>query len=297
LGRTLVRVSGPGEVKEYVRVEDVERDLSRYLERIDIGSLDAVTFSGSGEPTLNPDLGKMVEVVRSLVGGRVPLVLLTNASLLYRDDVRRNVAGFDIVTAKLDGGDEETYHIINRPVKGMPSLETIIASIKKVKDEIEGKLMTQTMFLHTTYGFTNCDGERLENLIDVLLDIDPYVIQLDTPYRPGGEGFVRPATVEELKGIGERFKDRMGRKIAEKRLWIFGEHDMRGRKTSWRRHRPLQDEAMDLLKRRPCRAVDIADSLAISYQEASTLLGDLLRKGLVKETISEGERYYRPSSV
>jgi wyosine [tRNA(Phe)-imidazoG37] synthetase (radical SAM superfamily) len=292
LGKTVVKVSGPQELENYVTTESVESDLEKYLEEVDVSSLDAVTFSGSGEPTLNPDLGNIVDRVRSLIGGGVPLIILTNASLLHRDDVRRNVVEFDIVAAKLDAGDEKAYRVINRPTMGMPRLETIKESIKKIRDEMSGKLMTQTMFLRTAYGFTNCKGDDFNNLMKVLIDVEPDVIQIDTPYRPSGERFVKPAPVEELKGIAERFRDYLGEKGARSRLWVFGIHDKRGKRASWRMHRSISVEILELLKRRPCRVFDIADSLAIPYGEAFGNVEELLHKDLIQERKSNGEKYF-----
>jgi len=295
LGKTVVKISEPGEVKSYVSVEAVEKHLKRYVNEVDLSSIDVITFSGSGEPTLNPDLGKTVDRVRRLIGEETPIVLLTNSSLFYKDKVRENVSKFDVVAAKFDAGDEKAYMTINRPIGEIPNLEKINESIKKLKREMSGKLMIQTMFLHTTFGFTNCEGDTLKNLINTLIDIEPDVIQIDTPYRPGGERFVKPASVDELKTIARKFEDYFGKRGRGSDLWVFGIHDMRGRKVSWTKHVSISDEIVELLKRRPCRAVDMADSLGISYKETLENLRELLGGGLIVEKTSNGEKYYQPS--
>jgi wyosine [tRNA(Phe)-imidazoG37] synthetase (radical SAM superfamily) len=295
LGRTKVKLSNPTEFKNYVTANDVERDLEKYLADIDVKSIDVVTFSGSGEPTLNPDIGNIVDCVRRLTSGKVPIVLLTNSSLLYRDDIRRKVAKFDVVVAKLDAGDEKTYRIINRPVKDAPDIEVIKESIKKLKKEMNGMLMTQTMFLHTDFDFTNCEGEALTHLMNAFVDIEPDTIQIDTPYRPGGEKFLKPASVDELKTIAKSLEDFMEKMNVHPKLWVFGVHDKRGRKVAWKEHVSVSDETMELLKRRPCRIVDISDSIGISYSESLRSIKNLLKKRLIVERISSnGEKYYYP---
>lgn len=284
-------VASPGELKNPVSADYVRKDLESYLDRMDLSSLDAITFSGSGEPTLNLQLGNMVERVRELSRKKVPIVLLTNSSLLYRNDVRDNAAKFDVVCAKLDAGDQKSYRIVNRPVKAVSNLEKIVQSINELRVCLTGKLMIQTMFLRTTFGFTNYQGIALEKIMDVVGRIDPDIVQIDTPYRPGGEKFVRYAKVDELKAIAEKFTEN----FSADKLWTFGVHDMRGKRVSWKGHESIGDEILGLVRRRPCRIVDVADSLGISYVEAIKNVSYLLDKRRMMEKPSNGDMYLYPT--
>lgn len=291
LGKTLVPVASPGDLASPVSSGDVRKDLESYFDRVDLSSLDAITFSGSGEPTLNLQLGKMVECVRELSRERVPIVLLTNSSLLHRSDVRENTAKFDIVCAKLDAGNEKSFRIVNRPVKGVSNLKKIVESIKGLRACFAGKLMIQTMFLRTTFGFTNYQGVALEKIMDVVGRVDPDVVQIDTPYRPGGEKFVRYAKVGELEAIAEKFME----SFSPDKLWTFGVHDMRGKRVSWKGHESVGDEILGLVRRRPCRIVDVADSLGVSYAEAFKDVSYLLRMRRILEKPSNGDTYLYPT--
>ena len=76
-------------------------------------------------------------------------------------------------------------------------------------------------------------------------------------------------------------------------LWVFGIHDKRGRKVAWKEHVSVSNEIMELLKRRPCRIVDIADSIGISYSESLKNAKNLLKKNrIVEKASSNGEKYY-----
>jgi len=288
LGKTVIHVAGPEDLRNPVTAENVRSDLRSYLAKIDLDSIDMITFSGSGEPTLNLQLGKMVEHARELSRKKAPIVLLTNASLLHRDDVRKNVGNFDVVCAKLDAGDERSFKIINRPVKEAANFERIVKSIKELKANLTGKLMTQTMFLRTTSGFSNCEGEALEGIVDTISKIDPDVVQIDTPYRPSAEKFVRHVDIDELSGIAEKFQ----KNFSKSRLWIFGIHDMRGKKVTWRERESIKEDILRLVRRRPCRAVDIADSLDLSYREVVQTVSELLDKKLLSKRISDGDKYF-----
>lgn len=130
-----------------------------------------VTFSGTGEPTLNLRLGRIAREVKKRVG-RLPLAILTNLSLFYRKDARKNLSEFDMIVAKLDAGDDETFRAINRPIDEMLTIETMIESIKTLKEETEGTVALEVMLLRSEDGrVTNVEGKRLRNLLDAIQDV------------------------------------------------------------------------------------------------------------------------------
>jgi wyosine [tRNA(Phe)-imidazoG37] synthetase (radical SAM superfamily) len=293
LGKTLRHVATPEDLEDPVTSHDIAQDLENQITELDIDSVDVITFSGSGEPTLNPNLGEMVDLARDLSGGKLPLVLLTNSSLLCREEVREAVAKFDVVCAKVDAGDQTTFRTINRPMGDVPDLSRLFESLTRLKASLQGKLMTQTMFLRTTFGFTNATGETLEHIVQAVARIDPDVVQIDTPYRPGGEGFVKHLDVESLKRVAERFEEN----FTKDRMWAFGMHDMRGRGVSWRQHESILQDMLELIRRRPCRVVDLADSLGLSYRHTLDHASTLLERGLVSEREFDGERYLYVSDL
>ena len=96
------------ERRVYVPTERVLAD----LHRSDWRGADAVTLSGSGEPTLAANLGEVVCAVKWLTGK--PVVVLTNSAHLSDAEVRRDLARADSVFCKLDAADEETFRRVNR---------------------------------------------------------------------------------------------------------------------------------------------------------------------------------------
>jgi len=288
LGETAVHATGPEDLRNPTIAENVKDDLIGYLAKIDVDSIDVITFSGSGEPTLNSQLGKMVDYAKELPRKKLPIVLLTNASLLHRDDVKKNAAKFDVVCAKLDAGDERSFKIINRPVKEVSNFIRIVQSIKEIKPQLTGKLMIQTMFLRTALGFSNCEGEALDKIVNITSKIDPDIVQIDTPYRPRAERFVRHVNVDELTVIAEKFMEN----FSKDRLWIFGVHDMRGKRVAWKESKTIDENILELVRRRPCRIVDIADSLGISYREAAQKVSKLLGENLISEKCSREDKYF-----
>lgn len=289
LGRTKVHVSEPEMIREpLASINKVSTDLENVLKRIDLNTVDIVTFSGVGEPTLNPRLGEIADEVKIRIGG-LPMAILTNSSLFYRDDVRRNLSKFRMVVAKLDAGDDETFRLVNRPADKKLDIETIVEFIKKLKDEIEGLLALEVMLLQTENGkVTNIKGKPLRNLIDAVLDVNPDVVQLEVPYRPPSESFVKPPPKSRIETISKELSETLGKE----KLWVYGQHDRRKKRVTWLRHESLEKEVLTLLERRPCRAVDISLSLGIDLFTAQRLLKTLEKNRQVIIRVIEEEKFY-----
>ena len=95
--------------REFVSLARLAEDLARAAGV----PADYATFSGMGEPTLGSNLGEAIRLVRSTL--RVPVAVLTNSSLMSREDVRQDLAEADVVVAKLDAPDEALFRQVNRP--------------------------------------------------------------------------------------------------------------------------------------------------------------------------------------
>jgi wyosine [tRNA(Phe)-imidazoG37] synthetase (radical SAM superfamily) len=65
---------------------------------------DFITISGSGEPTLNSDIGVLIKEIKSMTD--IPVAVITNGTLLNNPQVRKDISRADAVMPSLDGGDE-----------------------------------------------------------------------------------------------------------------------------------------------------------------------------------------------
>lgn len=158
------------ERKIYVPTAQVEHDLRRsQWEEADI-----ITFSGSGEPTLALNLGEIIHMVKEYT--HKPVMVLTNSTLLLDPDVIQNLQEADIVACKLDAATEAGLKQMNRPVAGV-TLERIIAGIKNLKANYSGKIALQCMFMPANH-------KEVELLADLINDLQPDEVQLNTPKRP-----------------------------------------------------------------------------------------------------------------
>ena len=289
LGRTRVYISGPEGLNEnLVSSTRVLDDLDPIVKRIDLKTVDVVTFSGTGEPTLNLTLGNIVTKVKSRIGA-IPLAILSNSSLFYRGEIRKFLRQFDLVVAKLDAGDDETFRLINRPADHRLDVETLSNSIKRLRKEFEGVLALEVMLLSATNReITNVEGSSLRRLLDAILDVEPDLVQLEVPYRPPAENYVKLPSQERITSISRELAEGLG----EDKVWVYGLHDKRGKRLAWFTHESLENEALALLKRRPCRVVDISVSLGIGLPTAKSILKKLEEQRVVAVEESNEERYY-----
>jgi len=147
--------------------------------------IDYITFVADGEPTLDVCLGEELALLRDL---GVPLAVITNASLIWREDVRQDLLHADWVSLKVDVVDADVWRRIDRP-HGRLRLDTIHRGMQRFRDAFRGTLATETMLVR---GLN--DGEiHLRQLAQFLGGLRPDYAYLAVPTRPPAERWVRAA--------------------------------------------------------------------------------------------------------
>jgi len=147
-------------------------------------SIDYLTFVPDGEPTLDVNLGREIELVRPL---GIKVAIITNSSLIWREDVREALIKADWVSLKMDSAQEEIWRRINRP-HGALQLDSILDGALEFASEFKGALATETMLVKGL----NDGEEHLEEVADFLARLQPDVAYLSIPIRPPAKEWVRP---------------------------------------------------------------------------------------------------------
>jgi len=176
----------------FVETGKIGCDLSPVLEKSN-ANVDIVTFSGTGEPTLALNLGEAIDAVRGLTA--LPIAILTNASLMYLEEVRISLAKFDRVVAKLDAPNEELFQKINRPASEL-SYRKIVEGIKSFREIFNGKLALQVMFMDDNMKYA-------DDLARLALKIGPDEVHINTPTRPCQVQPLNPAQIEDITKVFE----------------------------------------------------------------------------------------------
>ncbi len=146
-------------------------------------TIDYLSFVPDGEPTLDMHLGREIEMLRAF---GIKTAVITNASLLGREDVRKELFNADWVSVKVDSTREETWRRINRPCRGL-RLGSVLEGILEFSKEYKGVLTTETMLVKNLN-----DGEKQSREIAGYLSlVKPAKAYLAIPIRPPAENQVQ----------------------------------------------------------------------------------------------------------
>ena len=174
---------GPEEILQAVR-DKVERA------RESGEPIDYLTFVPDGEPTLDVNLGCEIELLRSL---GIKIAVITNASLIWREDVREALMKADWVSLKVDSTREEIWRRINRPHRTL-QLTLILDGMLEFANAYRGELVTETMLVEDV----NDSDDHVRGVADFLAGLRPARAYLAIPTRPPAEEWVRSPGEEAI---------------------------------------------------------------------------------------------------
>ncbi len=235
--------------------------------------IDTITLSGSGEPTLNSDIGKLIREIKKTTS--IPVAVLTNSSLLNRKRVRKDLLAADLVVPSLDAATLEAFAKTNRPHSSL-KLEEIIKGLEKFRQEFKGSIWLEIMLVKGV----NDSSPHLRRLKKVIAKIKPEKIHLNTVVRPPAEKSARSLSLRELEKI---------KKFFGKNTEIIAEFDKKAQKLS---SEDLEKAILSMIQRRPVTLSDISTSLGAHKNEVLKYLNFLIREGKIQSASHEGSKYY-----
>ncbi len=259
---------------EYVKYNKVIDELNDFMSTNP--KIDYITFSGSGEPTLNSRIGDVLNFIKEKYPD-VKTAVLTNGTLLSDKNLRKELLKADVILPSLDAAGEETFKKVNRPAPNL-SLDEYIQGIIDLRKEYSGKIWLEVLFLK---GYNDSEDEliRLKKAIE---KIKPDSIQLNTLDRPGTVEGLIALTTDELKKI----IDFWGFPNAE----IIASQIERTTISSYRSD--VESAILETIARRPCTLEDLHKLLGIHVNEINKYLGTLESEGkIVTQSLERGTFY------
>ena len=236
------------ERKEYVSYDEVVKELDHYF--------DYITFSGSGEPTLNSRIGDVLKFVKYKKPG-IPVAVLTNGTLLSQKQVRKELLEADVVLPSLDAASDLSFRKVNRPLHAL-NISEYIKGIQDFRNEYKGKIWLEVLVIP---GY-NDSREELELLKKAIVKIHPDSIQLNTLDRPGAIKDLRTASRSQL----EEIVDFWGLDNVE----IIAAAPERKDIQSYRKD--IEAAILETIYRRPCTLEDLTKILGLHMNEVNKYL-------------------------
>jgi wyosine [tRNA(Phe)-imidazoG37] synthetase (radical SAM superfamily) len=206
---------------------------------------------------------------------QIPVVVLTNGTLLYREDVRTDLMQADIVIPSLDAASPEAFSRVNRP---HPKLELgrVLAGLRTFSTLFQGRLWLEVMLVKGV----NDTLAELERIREATQSIRHDKIQINTVIRPPAFYGVEP----------------VGRAVLEQAISMFGStaeiiSDPHVRGIS-RTNADLRSAILQIIRRRPLSTPQISRLLGTSVEAASLILEKLLSAKRIKAVVHDGETFY-----
>lgn len=260
--------------ESFVPQDEVLAELKKFLDE-NSSRIDFITFSGSGEPTLNSQLGEMINSTKTFTN--VPIAVITNGSLLYKEDVRSDLSNANLVVPSLDAMTDETLKKVNRHNEHLTA-RLLIDGLRAFTQEFKGTIWLEIMLVKGI----NDDLNELEQMADFIKTIRVDKIQLNTVIRPPAESFAYPITTDEMQKIASLFDDRV--EIIADFDKVIAHKDQSAEDT--------ENQILALIHRRPCTVDDISSSLGLHRNEIIKHLDHLLQRGSAKQTRRENKIYW-----
>ncbi len=169
---------------------------------------DVITFVPNGEPTLDKNLGIETEEIKN--NTKAKLAILSNSSLIFREDVREDLKKFDIVSLKIDTVIEETWKKLNRPHPEL-RLDKILGGMIQFSKEYNGNLIMETMLVS---GLNDNENEYLE-IANFLRQMKFNKIYIMIPIRPPAEKWVKKPSEEKVLVAYSMYSKILGKEKVE----------------------------------------------------------------------------------
>jgi wyosine [tRNA(Phe)-imidazoG37] synthetase (radical SAM superfamily) len=163
--------------------------------------IDYLTFVPDGEPTLDVNLAREIELLKPL---GIKIAVITNSSLICREDVREDLMEADWVSLKMDSVREEVWPRINRP-QGTLQLTTILDGALEFTQTFKGELATETMLVEGV----NAGDDHIREVAGFSAGLRPATAYLSIPTRPPAEDWVHSPSEEAINRAYQIFSERI----------------------------------------------------------------------------------------
>jgi wyosine [tRNA(Phe)-imidazoG37] synthetase (radical SAM superfamily) len=257
--------------------EDISKDVRRKVDEAALKNerIDYLTFVPDGEPTLDINISKEISSLKRI---GIPIAVITNASLLWRKDVKEDLLEADFVSLKVDAVNETLWRRINRPHSSL-RLNTVLKGVRELAKDFKGTVVTETMLVDgINYGD---EFERIAGFLTKLEKLNKAYIAI--PTRPPTEKWVKPANEKDINAAFQVFSEKLG---ADRVEYLIGYEGNAFAFTG-----KVEEDLLSITAVHPMRKDAVKEFLTKANADWR-LIEELLREGKLVELEYEGNRYY-----
>ena len=235
--------------------------------------IDYLTFVPDGEPTLDINLGQEIKLIKSL---GIKIAVITNASLMDQEQVRKNLKEADLVSLKIDSTEEEIWRRINRPHRNL-HLDSLLEGILEFARTFRGKIITETMLIKNI----NDNSQHIERIADFLAQLKPSRSYLSLPIRPPTERWVQAPPEEMVNQSYYLFKDKI-----DQVEYLIGYEGNAFAFTG-----EVEEDILSITSVHPMREEALRDFLKRAKSDWS-VIDRLIKQGQLVESEYKGHKFY-----
>jgi wyosine [tRNA(Phe)-imidazoG37] synthetase (radical SAM superfamily) len=183
---------------------DVLNEVRRRIDNAAVRNerIDYLTFVSDGEPTIDVNMGEEISLLKQI---GIPIAVLTNASMLWLNDVRQDLLKADYVSLKVDAVSENLWRRIDKPHKNL-RLNAVLQGIQDFAEAFKGTVVTETMLIDgVDYA---SEFKRIAVFLAGLKKLSMAYVAV--PTRPPTEDWVKPAREEVLNVAFQVFSEKLG---------------------------------------------------------------------------------------
>lgn len=236
--------------------------------------IDYLTFVPDGEPTLDLNLKEEIRLLRKL---QMPIAILTNASLIWREEVKEALLDTDFISVKIDAVSEKLWKGIDRPHR-LLTVGQIIDGLVEFSRDFKGTMVSETMLVQGI-DYTS----ELEKIADLLAEVGPDKAYVAIPTRPPAEEWVRPATEKIINEAYQVFAETLGTKKVEYLIGYEG--------NAFAFTGNVEEDLLSITSVHPMREEAVRKLLAKANGEWA-MVENLLNKGSLIEIEYANHKYY-----
>ncbi len=234
---------------------------------------DYMTYVSNGEPTLDINLGRSIEMLKGL---GIPIAVITNSSMLPDPNVRSELMQADWVSVKVDAADTDTWQKVNRPAEGL-KFENLMDGLKLFAGEYVGELRTETLLCKGI----NDSRANLKGVAGIISTLTPGRAYISIPIRPPAEKSVMPPGLETVNLAWQIFREAG---IETELLTGF-----EGVDTGFTGN--IYEDILNITAVHPLREDALMELLAKNGADFS-IVESLLSQRLIRRSLYQGKKFY-----